>query len=373
VHVVLAGGGTAGHIEPALALADALRLDDPNVEITALGTERGLETRLVPQRGYDLALVPPVPLPRRITPQLLTVPSRLARAVAAVGDILDRSHADVVAGFGGYVALPAYLAARRRKVPIVVHEANARPGLANRVGARLTPHVALGSPATRLPHGRYVGIPLRQAVSTLDRSARRDEACADFELDPQRVTLLVFGGSQGARHVNEVMRAVVPDLLVAGIQVLHAVGPRNLDDVTPAAPVALTPTNAMARYVAVPYLERMDLAYAAADMALCRAGAMTCAELTAVGLPAAYVPLPIGNGEQRLNAQPIVDAGGGLLVHDAALTPDWVRERVLPLLLEREQIAKMSAAAARLGRRDADETLAAMVRSAAASGDRSLS
>jgi UDP-N-acetylglucosamine--N-acetylmuramyl-(pentapeptide) pyrophosphoryl-undecaprenol N-acetylglucosamine transferase len=362
VHVVLAGGGTAGHVEPALALADALRLDDPTVEITALGTERGLETRLVPQRGYDLALVPPVPLPRRITPQLLTVPSRLVGAVAAARDILDRSHADVVAGFGGYVALPAYLAARRRKVPIVVHEANARPGLANRIGARLTPYVALGSPAVRLPHGRYVGIPLRQAVSTLDRAARREEARADFELDPERVTLLVFGGSQGARHLNEVMRAVVPDLLAAGIQVLHAVGPKNLDDV---APAALAPTGAMARYVAVPYLERMDLAYAAADVALCRAGAMTCAELTAVGLPAAYVPLPIGNGEQRLNAQPIVDAGGGLLVEDAALTPDWVRAFLLPLLRDRERIANMGAAAASLGRRDADEALAAMVRSAA--------
>jgi UDP-N-acetylglucosamine--N-acetylmuramyl-(pentapeptide) pyrophosphoryl-undecaprenol N-acetylglucosamine transferase len=359
VRVVLAGGGTAGHVEPALALADALRLDDASIEITALGTERGLETRLVPQRGYDLALVPPVPLPRRITPQLLTVPARLAGAVAAVREILDRSQADVVAGFGGYVAMPAYLAARQRSVPIVVHEANARPGLANRVGARLTRHVALGSPATRLPHGRYIGIPLRRSVSSLDRGARRSEACADFGLDPQRTTLLVFGGSQGARHLNEVMRVVVPDLLGAGIQVLHAVGPKNLDD------AAMSREDTGGRYVAVPYLERMDLAYAAADLALCRAGAMTCAELTAVGLPAAYVPLPIGNGEQRLNAAPIVDAGGGLLVDDAALTPDVVRQRVLPLLLDEEQLERMGRAAAGLGRRDADATLAAMVRSAA--------
>ncbi len=359
MHVVLAGGGTAGHVEPALALADALRRQDPGVEITALGTERGLESRLVPARGYDLALIPPVPLPRRLTPALLTVPSRLVGAVAAVRDILDQRSADVVAGFGGYVALPAYLAAARRRVPIVVHEANARPGLANRVGARLTHHVALGSLATRLPHGRYIGMPLRQSVATLDRAARREEACSVFGLDPRRTTLLVFGGSQGARRLNSVLSVTVPDLLTAGIQVLHSVGPKNAD-------VAVDAFSDGGRYIALPYIERMDLAYAVADLALCRAGATTCAELAAVGLPAMYVPLPIGNGEQRLNAQPIVEAGGGLVVDDGALTPDVVREQVLPLLLDPDRLARMGAAAASLGRRDADATLARMVRDAAA-------
>ena len=112
MRVVLAGGGSAGHIEPALALADALRQADANVQVTCLGTERGLETRLVPMRGYELALIPAVPLPRSVTPKLLTVPGRLAGAIHATGTILDRVHADVLVGFGGYVATPAYLAAR---------------------------------------------------------------------------------------------------------------------------------------------------------------------------------------------------------------------------------------------------------------------
>ena len=154
ISVVIAGGGTGGHIEPALALADALRRADPDTAITCLGTERGLETRLVPMRGYDLALIPPVPLPRKLTPALLSVPSRMLRAVGATAAILERTRADVLVGFGGYVATPGYLAARRRKVPIVVHEANARPGLANRIGARLTQHVCTGQPGTRLPHAR---------------------------------------------------------------------------------------------------------------------------------------------------------------------------------------------------------------------------
>src|SRR5687767_6351150 len=137
MRVVLAGGGTAGHIEPALALADALRHLDRGIGITCVGTERGLETRLVPARGYELELVPAVPLPRAITPSLLTMPGRLAGAINAVAAVLDRVKADILVGFGGYVATPAYLAAKRRGLPIVVHEANPRPGLANRLGARL--------------------------------------------------------------------------------------------------------------------------------------------------------------------------------------------------------------------------------------------
>jgi len=330
--------------------------------VTVLGTERGLETRLVPERGYELALIPPVPLPRRPTPDLARLPARVAGAVRATAKVLDRVGADVVVGFGGYVALPAYLAARRQRVPSVVHEANARPGLANRVGARLTPHVAVSTPDSPLPHATFVGLPLRRAISTLDRAAARPAARQAFGLDPDRPTLLVFGGSQGARRLNLTMAAVAAGVAGAGVQVLHATGRGNVVevDLPPGSPP----------YVTVPYLERMDLAYAAADVALCRAGAMTCAELAAVGLPAAYVPLPIGNGEQELNARPVVRAGGGVLVRDSELTQEWILGTVVPLLTDPARLAAMSAAAAGLGRRDADERLAAMVRDAAGGGRR---
>ncbi|MGW6461963.1 glycosyltransferase, partial [Streptomyces sp. NPDC055078] len=158
MHVVLAGGGTAGHIEPALALADALRRQDPTVGITALGTERGLETRLVPERGYELALIPAVPLPRKPTPELITVPGRLRGTIKAAEQVLERTKADCVVGFGGYVALPGYLAAKRRGVPIVVHEANARPGLANKIGSRYAAGVAVATPDSKLRGARYIGI-----------------------------------------------------------------------------------------------------------------------------------------------------------------------------------------------------------------------
>jgi len=361
MRVVLAGGGSAGHIEPALALADALREADSSIQVSCLGTQRGLETRLVPLRGYELELIPAVPLPRAVTPQLLTVPGRLAGAVHATGKILDRLHADVLVGFGGYVATPAYLAAKRHNVPIVVHEANPSAGIANRLGAHLTTYVFTGNPETKLRNSRYLGLPIRRQIADLDRFALGDKARAHFGLRPDLPVLLVFGGSQGARSLNRALGGAVNAIRSAGVQVLHVTGPKNLGESQQAEGPLLSATASAVPYVALPYVDRMDLAYAAADFALCRAGAMTCAELTAVGLPAAYVPLPIGNGEQRLNALPIVQRGGGLLVEDAELTADWIKTSLLPVLTNIDQVAGMSEAAAALGRRDADRWLAKAV------------
>lgn len=353
MRVVLAGGGTAGHIEPALALADALRRLDAAVGITCVGTERGLETRLVPARGYELELVPAVPLPRAITPQLLTVPGRLAGAVNAVAAVLDRVGADVLVGFGGYVATPAYLAAKRRGVPIVVHEANPRPGLANRLGAKLADHVFTGFPDAAIGRAEYIGTPLRREIVELDRLSMGDKARSWFGLQTDRPTLLVFGGSRGAASINEAALDAAPALRAAGVQVLHVVGAEQTVD--------HEPPPGDPQYVLLPYLDRMDLAYAAADLVLCRGGAVTCAELTAVGLPAAYVPLPHGNGEQRINAERVAGAGGGMVVDDTELTSDWIVRNVLPVLRDPERVAAMSEAAATLGRKDADITLARKV------------
>ena len=360
ISVVLAGGVTAGHIEPALATADALCRLAPDTIVTALGTARGLETALVPARGYRLELVSPVPLPRKPTPDLARVPGRVRAAVRETVAVLDRVNADVVVGFGGYVAAPAYLAARRRHTPIVVHEANARPGMANKLGARLTQFVVTASAGVPLPHAQPLGIPLRRSVSTLDRAAMRALARKEFGLDEHWPVLLVSGGSQGARTLNTAVSGAAAELGAAGVQVLHAVGPKNT--VNPATRRGGPP------YITVPYLERMDLAYAAADLMLCRAGAMTVAELTAVGLPAAYVPLPHGNGEQRLNAEPVVAAGGGLIVDDMACTPEWVIRTLVPVLADPRRLWAMSAAAAALGRRDADVALAEVVLMAAHQG-----
>lgn len=358
--VLLAGGGSAGHVSPLLALADALRRRDPDVTVTALGTETGLEARLVPARGYDLRFVPRVPLPRKLDPALMRLPSALRKAVTAAGRAIDETGAEVVVGFGGYVSTPAYLAARRRRLPIVVHEQNATPGVANRLGARFTRFVGTTFRGTALAHATLVGMPLRREVSQLDRGARRAEGMAAFGLDPQWPTLLVTGGSLGAQRLNETFAARSLELSAAGIQVLHVTGAGK--DFTPDLPPVGAP------YVVVSYADRMELAYAAADLVVCRSGANTVCELTALGLPAVYVPLPIGNGEQRRNAADVVAAGGGILVEDARFTPRWLSEHVLALATDGARLDTMGDAAASVGQRDADEHLVDLVHAAYAAG-----
>ncbi len=355
MRVLLAGGGSAGHTSPLLATADALRRLDPGVEVTCLGTREGLEARLIPEAGLPLEYVPRVPLPRRPGADLFRVPTRLRAARAAALDVIDRVRPDVVVGFGGYVSVPAYLAARKRGLPIVVHEGNAIPGVANKLGARLTGHVATSFPDTVLPHAVCTGLPIRRLISTLDRPALRSEALTTFGLRDDLPTLVVTGGSQGAARINAAVSGAAPDLAAAGVQVLHIVGPQHELDV----PSGEVP------YVVLNYVDRMDLAYAAADAVLCRSGSNTVTEVSGVGLPAIYVPLPIGNGEQSLNARPVVDAGGGLLVADEALTPEWVAASLPDLLTDPARLAQMGAAARGVIPLDADEKLARIILDAA--------
>ncbi|EFV12282.1 undecaprenyldiphospho-muramoylpentapeptide beta-N-acetylglucosaminyltransferase [Segniliparus rugosus] len=355
--VVVAGGGTAGHIEPALAVADALREARPHVVVTALGTPRGLEGSLVPARGYPLELVPAVPLPRKPSRDLVTVPSRLMGAVREAMGVLDRVGANALVGFGGYVALPAYLAARRRGIPIIVHEANVKAGLANRVGARLADRVFAASAQTKLKGSVPVGVPVRPQIAQLDRAGVRASARAHFGLDPEAPVLLVFGGSQGARALNEAVVSASARIAAAGAQILHAKGPKQTLSAEPAP-----------GHVVVDYLERMDLAYAAADLVLCRSGAMTVAEVSAVGLPSIFVPLPHGNGEQALNALDVVAAGGGLLVPEAELSAERLGELVGGLLGEDGRLAGMAEAARRSGSHATADVIAQAVLALAEGG-----
>lgn len=354
--VVLAGGGTAGHVNPLLATADALRRRDPQIRITVLGTAEGLEADLVPARGYPLRVVPKAPLPRRPSRTMLAFPGVLRTALARTRAVLEEVGADVVVGFGGYVATPAYLAARRSGIPMVIHEQNARPGLANRLGARFTRYVAVTFAATPLAHAEVVGLPLDTRITGLDREAARAQGQQHFGLVPDRPTVLVFGGSLGALRLNTAFAGAATDLSEAGVQVLHLTGAGK--------ELELTGTQD-APYRTLAYTDRMDLAYAVADLAVCRAGAGTVCELTATGVPAIYVPLPIGNGEQRLNAADVVAAGGGLLVEDSAVTPEWVRAEVLPLVTDPDRLTTMAREAAVMGHPDADERLAELVVGAA--------
>ncbi len=353
--VLLAGGGTAGHVSPLLAVAAALREQAPEARLTAVGTASGMETRLVPQAGLELELVDRVPLPRRPAVDLVRLPGRLLGAVRQAGEILDRVRPDVVLGVGGYVCTPVYLAAARRGLPIVVHEANARPGLANRVGARWARTVAAAFPGTPLRGAVTVGMPMRREISRLDREALRAEARRSFGLDPGLPTVVVTGGSSGALAMNRTVAGVAEEVAACGYQMLHVTGRGKQLTRDDGAPLSAP------GYVQVEYVDGMERVYAAADLLVARAGAATVSEVAAVGLPAVFVPLPVGNGEQALNAASLVAAGAAQLVADDAFTPDWYRRHVHPLLADPDRLAAMAAASRGHGVRDADTVLARLI------------
>ncbi|MWV49686.1 undecaprenyldiphospho-muramoylpentapeptide beta-N-acetylglucosaminyltransferase [Rathayibacter sp. VKM Ac-2803] len=347
---LLAGGGTAGHVNPLLATADEIRARRADDEVLVLGTAEGLESRLVPLRGYELSVIPRLPFPRRPNGAALRFPSAFRSTIDGIVRTIRERRIDAVVGFGGYAAAPAYLAARRARVPFVVHEANARPGLANRLGARVTPWVGVAFDGTPLPHARTVGMPLRREIADLDRAARRGDAMREFGLDPARPTLLVTGGSLGARRINATVHAAAAAVVETGFQILHITGSK-----------AEISDPGIAGYHLLPYCDRMDLALSAADLAVSRAGAATVSELSALGVPAVYIPYPVGNGEQRFNARGVVDAGGAVLVEDAAFLPTWVEASLLPLLEDASRRDEMGRRAATVGVRDGSERLVDLI------------
>lgn len=354
--VVLAGGGTAGHISPLLATAEALGAAHPDARITVLGSHGGLEEQIVPAAGYDLRLIPKAAFPRRPDRAAMRFPLRLRDAIRSTRDLLREVDADVVVGFGGYVSPPAFLAARRAGVPIVVHEGNAMPGLATKLGARLTDHVATTFSATDLPHATRTGMPLRRQIRLMDRAASRPEGLAHYGLRDDLPTVLVTGGSLGAKSINDAFQGAVADLRAGGLQVLHITGRGK--EFVPAADDGPA-------YVVVPYADRMELAYAVADLVVTRAGGNMVCEVGSLGLPAVFVPLPHGNGEQRLNAADAVAAGAAIVVADGDFTPEWITQWIPPLVRDRDRLTAMSHAAAGQGHQHAADALVAVIEQAA--------
>lgn len=358
--VVLAGGGTAGHVSPMLAVAEAIARLEPQARQSMIGTAAGLETRLVPQAGFELDLIDKVPLPRRLNRDLLRLPQRLRAATDEASRILRRRQADVVIGVGGYVCTPVYRAAKKLNIPIVIHEANARPGLANRLGSRSAAFVGTAFEDTPLKGAEWVGMPMPQTISQLDRGEQRVPAREELGLEPERTTLVVTGGSSGALNLNRAVVDGLQSILATGAQVLHLTGRDKVVTDTDGLPLAAP------GYHQREYLDGMHLAYAAADLILARSGAATVCEVAAVGLPAIFVPLPVGNGEQELNAAGLVEAGGALLVKDEHFTRPWIARNILPLLEDPRLLQTMQRQSADRGITDADERMARAALEAAA-------
>jgi UDP-N-acetylglucosamine--N-acetylmuramyl-(pentapeptide) pyrophosphoryl-undecaprenol N-acetylglucosamine transferase len=373
--VLLVGGGTAGHVLPAIATAQALERLRPGLTVAFAGLQGSLEERLVTAAGYDLHTVDAVPLPRRLSPELLRVGPRLLAAVRAGRVLLGDTGVGALVSFGGYVALPLSLAARGR-VPLVLHEQNSRPGLANRIASRSATHVAVTFPSSvdRLvsrERVRITGNPVQQRLRDLDVIARRPAARERLGLVTDRITLLVLGGSQGARSINLAVSRAASAWQALDIQVLHVSGPRGYDETLESwREAGVDPEAADARVRLVPFFDDMADAYAAADLVVSRAGATTIAELSVLGLPAILVPYPHATAEHQLgNAESLMRAGAAVLLDDAAISPDLIAATVAELVTDAQRRAALGRAARAWSRPDAAEALARLVLDALGGSD----
>ena len=321
--ILLAGGGTAGHIEPALAVADQLKKIHPSVTCEFLGTDGALEQLLVPQRGYQMHTIEKVALPRKLDLKAFLFPMRLLGSVRQAMKALDG--ADLLIGFGGYVAAPAYIAAFIKRVPIVIHEANAKPGWANRLGKNFAKLVAVNFETVRRewPGSVLTGMPIRESISALATSNQervnnlqeiRNESCKNWSLNPKLPIVAIFGGSQGSMHINQVVAEALPS--IPDLQILHAVGIKN--------PLPDSSQN----YRPFPYFHDMAAIYASADLLITRSGAVTCSEISALGKYAILIPLPHGNGEQLDNAQALAKKGSALVIPDKDFSATWLAENI---------------------------------------------
>ena len=324
--IVFAGGGTAGHIEPALAVARCWKITHPNDRIVFIGTKSGLENSLVPLAGFELVHIPRVVISRKPSASWFKIPTELFASVRASRLIL--SSTDLLIGFGGYVSGPAYIAARYIGIPTVIHEANVKAGWANRLGALLTPYLAAAHhvESREFTDALITGLPLRSDVAQayIDSSANFSDArkAAKRRLGFQESAPLIFvmGGSQGSVAINAALKGSVDGFLSKGFSVLHSVGKAN----------TLPPSHGA--YRAVPYVEAMADAYLASDLVIARSGAVTCSEFRTLGRYGLFVPLPIGNGEQFMNARSLVSDGKAQIIEQSRFDSNYLLHHIDDLL-----------------------------------------
>ncbi|WP_419926544.1 undecaprenyldiphospho-muramoylpentapeptide beta-N-acetylglucosaminyltransferase [Candidatus Poriferisocius sp.] len=354
----IAGGGTAGHVHPGLAVARALvRRGHLPESIHFVGSIRGVERDLVPGAGFELTLLPGRGLERRLSWQNLSSAWGLAQAVVQAGRLLRRLRPAVVLGLGGYASVPCALAARQLKIPFVVAEQNAAPGMANRLAGRWARASAVSFPGTELPRPVLTGNPVRDEVQNVDRDRDRAGARSTLGVGGERRLVVVTGGSLGAARINRAAFDAARRLADRrDLAIHHVVGRRDWQDLAHLRPDL---SDASLDYRAVEFEEDMAGVYAAADLVVGRAGATSVAELAVVGLPSVLIPLPGAPGDhQTANAAGLVAAGGAVMVSDAELDGARLVSEVDGLLATPQLLASMGMAAAGLGRRDADNRVA---------------
>jgi len=333
MRAILAGGGTGGHVIPAIAIAQELqKLYGADVQF--IGTPRGLENRLVPAAGFELLLIEVGALNRVSLATRLKTLLDLPRAVITSGSFLDEFQPDVVIGVGGYASGPAMLAAIRKRIPTLAFEPNVVPGFANRVVARFVSAAAVHFPETgeRFRNAVVTGVPVRPAFFQLPPKS----------YDQSAPTLLVFGGSQGARAINQTMTRAIRPLCqrLPGLRVVHQTGERQYNDVLAAYAEVGFPAEVHK------FIDDMPTFFARADLVLCRSGASTVAEIAAAGKPAVFVPFPLAaDDHQRRNAEAMERAGAAVVLEETRLDDVWLVDTIAALLEDAQRLSRMSQAA----------------------------
>ncbi len=352
MRVILAGGGTGGHVIPALAIAQELR-SRYHAQVMFVGTQRGIETRLVPAAGFELHLIRVGALNRVDAATRIKTLLDLPRALVESAKLVREFRPNVMIGVGGYASGPAMLTAAMMSVPTVAFEPNVVPGFANRMLAPMVSAAAVHFAATchYFRNCHVTGVPVRQEFFHVPVRAK-----------DARPTLLVFGGSQGAHGINQPVLEALPKLMeaVPGIHVIHQTGER---DYVSAQAVYL---RTMISAEVSPFIDDMPGAFARADLLVCRSGASTVAEITAAGKPAIFVPLPTAaDDHQTRNAATLVDAGAARLLRQSEFSSDRVVSEITELLRDRQRLAAMSEAARRFAHPDAAAKIAALAARAA--------
>ena len=369
---MISGGGTAGHVVPGLAVAEMLaERGHERGTIHYVGSERGVERTMVPAAGFPLTLLPGRGIQRRLTLANVAAVTGLLRAIARAVRLVRRERPAVLLSLGGYASVPAALGAVACRVPIVVAEQNAVPGAANRLIARFAKASAVSFPNTALPRAVVTGNPVRREVRALAVRGQRAGAREALGLgDDDRVLLVAFGGSLGARRINDAIVALAETWSGRDdVAIRHVIGERDWAAYAPrvtalGAELELRrrAEEPALRYDAIRYEHDMPTVYAAADLFFCRAGASTVAELAVAGVPSVLVPLPHAPGDhQTANAGALVDAGGAFLVTDADATPEHVRATLDLLVRDAALRDRMVSATRSLARPDAADRVADLV------------
>jgi UDP-N-acetylglucosamine--N-acetylmuramyl-(pentapeptide) pyrophosphoryl-undecaprenol N-acetylglucosamine transferase len=368
MRAILAGGGTGGHVIPALAIANQLK-EGYDAECLFIGTARGIENRLVPAAGYPLQLVRVGALKNVSLVTRLKTAFDLPRAVWDAGRMLNDFAPDVVIGVGGYASGPAMLAAIVKHIPTLAFEPNVVPGFANRVVARFVSGAAVHFEETAkyFRHVEVTGVPVRQAFFEVPLKHRLPHpSSASFaEEGGYRPTLLVFGGSQGAHAINEAMIRCLPVLQreAPGIHIIHQTGERDYNDALAAYEKNVNAETVSAGFTfeVFKFIEDMPGAFARADLVVCRSGASTVAEIAAAGKPAIFVPFPrAADGHQRVNAEALARHGAAVVVEESKLEGVWLAETIAALLQDSSRLRQMSHAARELAHPNAARDIAAM-------------